>query len=221
MKKSLKMDYDILYELMEKETPDFEYIDIRDYLSLDDYYRTDSHWRQECVEDVALVVLKGMDVNVGNVVPKKVEMASDNFYGVYAGQYMLPVKPDGIFYLTDDDIMEECSVINYEMDNTDRLPLYNFKALNNKDQYDIFAGGSSSVIKIYNPKAKADKKLIVFRDSFGSSIAPLFAEFYSEITLLDIRYIRSDLLGEYADFENADVLFLYSTTVINNSQGLK
>ena len=53
-------------------------------------------------------------------------------------------------------------------------------------------------------------RLIVFRDSFGSSPAPLLAA----------RYIDPYLLSRYMRFENADVLFLYSATLLNDSQGV-
>ena len=61
----------------------------------------------------------------------------------------------------------------------------------------------------------------MFRDSFGSSITPLLIEGYSSITLVDIRYLASNRLGKYVDFTDCDVLFLYSTGVLNNSSTLK
>ena len=87
--------------------------------------------------------------------------------------------------------------------------------------YEVFLSGPKSVQKIVNPMCETDKKLIIFRDSFGSSIAPLLISGYSEITLVDIRYISSGLIGKMVDFENAQVLFLYSTSVLNNSETLK
>ena len=62
---------------------------------------------------------------------------------------------------------------------------------------------------------------MIFRDSFGSSIAPIMSTAYSEIVLIDLRYIMSESLSEYVDFENADVLFLYSTLLLNNSMSMK
>ena len=44
---------------------------------------------------------------------------------------------------------------------------------------------------------------------------------YARVTLVDIRYIRSDLLGEYLDFYGQDVLLLYSTLILNSSKSLK
>ena len=59
--------------------------------------------------------------------------------------------------------------------------------------------------------------MLLFRDSFGSSIAPLFVDNYSKITLIDIRYISSKILSEYINFNNQDVLFLYSSLVLNQN----
>ena len=85
----------------------------------------------------------------------------------------------------------------------------------------MFLSGNQSVITIKNPLNDSGKRLVVFRDSFGSSIAPLWIEMYSEIVLVDLRYISSDKLGEYVEFEEADVLFLYSAMMLNNSMGMK
>ena len=62
-----------------------------------------------------------------------------------------------------------------------------------------------------------NKELLLFRDSFGSSIAPLLVENYSKITLIDLRYISSMILDKYIDFKEQDVLFLYSTVVLNQN----
>ena len=85
----------------------------------------------------------------------------------------------------------------------------------------MFLEGSKDIIEINNPNSNNNKKLIIFRDSFGSSIAPLFISSYSTITLIDIRYINSNSIDEYVSFDNSDVLFLYNTTLLNNSITLK
>ena len=72
-----------------------------------------------------------------------------------------------------------------------------------------------------NPDAETDRELILFRDSFGSSIAPLLLHNYKKITLVDTRYVRPSLLGKLVDFEGADVLFLYSTLILNQSEALQ
>ena len=90
-----------------------------------------------------------------------------------------------------------------------------------KAPYEMFLGGSLSLITIENDKAKTEKELVIFRDSFGSAIAPLFVEGYRKITVVDIRYIHPNLLEKYIEFNNQDVLFLYSTSILNNSETIK
>ena len=74
---------------------------------------------------------------------------------------------------------------------------------------------------IDNPELENDKKLIIFRDSFASSLTPLLISSYDEITLVDLRYIGTDYLEGIVDFKDSDILFLYSDEVINNSYLLK
>jgi len=71
------------------------------------------------------------------------------------------------------------------------------------------------------PAAQTDRELIVFRDSFGSSLAPLLTGVYSKITLVDLRYFHSALLGEALEFTDQDVLFLYSASLLNNSTSMR
>ena len=59
--------------------------------------------------------------------------------------------------------------------------------------------------------------MILFRDSFGSSLVPLLLDNYRKITLVDIRYISSKILEQYIDFNGQDVLFLYSSLVLNQN----
>ena len=81
--------------------------------------------------------------------------------------------------------------------------------------------GADALIEITNPNSKTDKELILFRDSFGSSLAPLLTDGYAKITLVDIRYIQSSMIGNFIEFDDQDVLFIYSTLLLNSSLALK
>ena len=142
----------------------------------------------------------------------------DPFYGVYYGQLALSVQPDTLNYLNN-ETLDACTVYDFETDSF--LPIYDFAKTKGKDPYEMFLSGSKSLLTIENPNATTDKELILFRDSFGSSIAPLLVEGYAKITLVDIRYMSPMLLGNFIEFTNQDVLFLYSTSVLNNSNTLK
>ena len=89
-----------------------------------------------------------------------------------------------------------------------------------KDPYELFLSGALPLVTVENPNAENDRELVLFRDSFGSSIAPLLAEGYAKITLVDTRYLRADQLDKFIDFHGQDVLFLYSTLLLNSSSTL-
>ena len=116
----------------------------------------------------------------------KYRTPADPFYGVYYGQAALPHAPERLFYL-DNAVIRGLQVYNVETSSD--IPVYDLGAAAGRDPYEMFLGGARSIIKITNPNAAQERRLIIFRDSFGSSIAPLLAAGYSEITLVDIRYI--------------------------------
>lgn len=218
---ALKIDYNDFFEKLKNKTKDFAtYIDIYPLLERDDYYKTDTHWRQEKIYDVAQKIASEMGVTLkAEYTPTKLD---NKFHGVYYGQYALPIGGEDIYYMNN-PLFDECKVVNYEK-NTE-IPVYNLEKGAGRDPYEMYLSGSLSLITVDNPNATSEKELIIFRDSFGSSIAPYFAEGYSRVTLVDIRYLASSSLGGVFDmygisFENADVLFLYSTLVLNGSATL-
>lgn len=77
------------------------------------------------------------------------------------------------------------------------------------------------MLTIENPDYNGTRELIVFRDSYGSSLIPLLVTGYSKVTVVDTRYISPKLLNKYIEFKDQDVLFMYSTLIINNSTTLK
>lgn len=211
----LKLDYDKMQQIMENNLNGLQYIDIFQDLSLDSYYYTDSHWKQEKLQNVAKTIAENMNFSITqNYNEPKVA----TFKGVYAGQLPINTKEDEIKILVNDAITD-ANVYNYE--TKEQGGIYNFKKLSGYDKYDIYLSGATPLIEISNSNNKINKTLVIFRDSYASSLAPLLTEGYSKITLVDTRYISPKILNEYVNFENADILFLYSTLVINNSMALK
>lgn len=207
----LSLDYDAFTEYMKQGMDFAKYIEIADLLSAHDYYKTDTHWRQENLTDVAERITSEMGAKFTQ--DYKMEKLDIPFNGVYVGQSALVCKPDTISYLTN-DVLERVEVEGAKA-------VYDMDKAKSKDAYEMFLSGNQPIITMRDSENTEGKRLILFRDSFGSSIVPLLMSGYSEIVLVDLRYVSSDMLGEYVDFENADVLFLYSTLMLNNSLGMK
>lgn len=212
------IDYERLVSAMKEYNSYMTYLDLFPFLKAEDYYRTDTHWKQEALPDVAGVLLDGMVDRDTTDYDYTVTEADAEFYGVYYGQAALPMAPDRISYLSNHTI-DQYKV--YDAQNQKQIPVYDLTKLTDKDPYEMFLGGPLSLVTIENPACNNGKHLILFRDSFGSSLAPLLAQEYEKTTLIDIRYILPAMLGQLVDFQDADVLFLYSTMVLNNSETLK
>ena len=99
--------------------------------------------------------------------------------------------------------------------------VYNISKLSGLDKYDVYLSGASSLLTITNKQNNTNRELIVFRDSYASSLIPLIIEGYSKITLVDTRYISPKILDNYIDFDNQDIYFLYSALLINDSYSMK
>lgn len=195
-----------------------KYIPIAGYLEADDYYRSDSHWRQEKIEDLAAAILNAMGAEA--LGRHEIMPITHDFSGVYAGQLPGTGISDRIFYAVNDTI-RSCSVTSYDGGKAHTVPFYDMAAAEGNDPYEFFLNGADPLLIIENPGCDTGRELIIFRDSFGSSIAPLMIESYSRITLVDTRYIRSGLLADYIEFDDQDVLFLYSSGLLNNSLAMK
>ena len=100
-------------------------------------------------------------------------------------------------------------------------PVYTVDRFSGMDGYDVYLSGAQALLTITCPDAASDKELIIFRDSYGSSLTPYLIGAYSKITMVDLRYIAADMIGEYVDFADQDVLFIYSTTLYNSGMLLK
>lgn len=210
------MDYAAFIAALREKMPYADYVDITGALTIDDYYTTDAHWRQEKLSAVAAKLADALGITVETDYDA---VTSDvPFYGVYYGQSALPLPADKLIYLTN-ETLQNCRV--YDFETGDYIAVYDTDMLTGKDPYQAFLSGSKSLLTIENPAATNDRELILFRDSFGSSIAPLLASGYAKITLVDIRYVSPNMLGRFLDFTGKDVLFLYSTSVLNSSETMK
>lgn len=210
------LDYEGLTEGMKEQTDFAQYIDLFPLLTAEDYYDTDAHWRQEALKPIAETLLAAMGTEGEEAYIE--HTLETPFYGVYRGQSALPMEGDALTYLTG-ETLAHATVYDYETES--HIPVYDLEKGAGRDPYELFLGGSKSLLVLENPQAETEKELLLFRDSFGSSLAPLLLPGYRRITLIDIRYLSPAALDRYVEFHGQDVLFLYSTSVLNNSDTLK
>ena len=211
-----RLDTETLRGIVREALPGMTEIDIWDLLSADDYYKTDPHWRQEQLLPVAAAICKALGADAPGTFTEK---ALSPFYGAYYGQAALPMAPDTLTYLESADT-KAAEVTGPELDGAQ--PVYRPELLDGTDGYDVFLSGAQAVLTVTSPNVHNGRHLVLFRDSFGSSLAPLLLGSFERITLVDLRYVSAARLADYADLSDAtDVLYLCSTAVWNNGGTLR
>ena len=217
--------------LIEEElSPAITAIDLHDSLSAGDFYRTDLHWSQPMTGDVMDELGSAMgfeSILKADSTGNSVNIAGE-FRGAYAGQIALPIEPDAIEYVINEYI--ESAGTSYLDPKTQAFQpgeMYYHEALTRGgDPYDFFLNGPQPLIVLESHQGESavsddgrpvGRTLYLFRDSFGSSLGPLFLGAYDRVVLIDLRYIDSRILPEFVDFEpGSDVLFLYSSQIFGS-----
>lgn len=210
------LDYDRLSETF-FYISEASQIDVASSLVLEDYYHSDSHWRQEKLPSLAQEIVIGMGYSAPDIV--FTENTISGFKGVYAGQSAVWLDSEDMVYLTwnGSDSLKvsavggECNAL-YMLD----------KAETSIDMYDVFLGGAVPLIFLENENSVNDATIIVFRDSFGSSMIPLLSPYFKNIVAVDFRYVTLDNAVKICSDYKADaVLSMLSTGVIKNGEMLK
>ena len=212
------LDYTAMEQAYREAMPWASYADIKDLLTARDYYRTDTHWRQEKILPVAQALCGAMGVAQPEETAYFCQQVDVPFYGVYYGQAALPMEPEAL-YILKSTLLDGCTVTDPITGTV--TPIYNLEKSTSPDLYDVFLSGAQPLLVIDNPQGEPGRELVMFRDSYSSSLAPLLLQGYSKVTLVDIRYLPADQVAQYVTFENQDVLFAYSTLILNNGRSLK
>lgn len=191
---------------------EYEYIRIADSLAADNFYKTDLHWDQSSIGGAANRLLDTM--GAAPIADDNQIATAGEWRGVFAGQLALPVGADTMKYFEAPNLR-----VSYLSDKTlefDSGPVYDLARFSGVDPYDMFLCGPQPIIVIENDAAP-QRELYLFRDSFGSSLAPLLAGSYSKITVIDLRYINLAVIEMFIEYTpGSDVLFIFSSQVLNN-----
>lgn len=216
------IDYDRFLDILNKGMENIEYIDLFSVLEKNDYYSTDTHWKQERLDKVLIALGNAMNMEF-NHTSNYTENILEPFYGVYYGQSALPLNSEKLIYLTNEVTDNaKVSMLDEESFKMVESNIYDLNKFNGTDSYDIFLSGARPLIIIENNYAETDKELVIFRDSFGSSLSPLLVSAYKKVTVIDLRYIASPLLSQFVQFKDGqDALIINTVDVLNNSGIIK
>ncbi len=207
------LDHSEMTKVLEKELEGITFAELSDLYTWDSFYLTDLHWRQEILGETAK--------RIGDALGKSIDMNEftaetvGTFNGIYSE--LAPNSSEPLIILNHPDF-QDVTVEHFEKECKS---VYDLSLIDSDNSYDVFMSGASPLSVVKNPNAPKGTSLLVFRDSFASSIIPLLIPNYETITLVDLRYMHSSLLKQYVPSADGDILFLFSGRVVNNSAMLK
>lgn len=184
----------------------------------DDYifYRTDHHWTNDGAYLAYRSIAQALGLPVRDMAEFSVKTLSDELCGsLFSKSGYYRIAPDTL-QAPADSFTRQFVVVNGDKE-TAYGDMYFPEYLEQKDKYSYFTGTNEPYEKIIT-KADTGKKLLLFNDSYAHALVPFLTRDYSEIDLIDLRYVNValDQLVDIHDYQ--DVLFLYSVDVFMNTK---
>lgn len=177
------------------------------------YFRTDHHWNENGALLAYNAYRKHLEKEELNKNDFAVSTVSEEFSGTSVSKSgAVGIEPDTL------EKWERGKVLSLEVYDGMKIDtfesIYFEEYLDKKDKYSYYLGQNQPIVRI---KTDSDGgKIIIFKDSYAHNLSQLLVGDYSEIVLVDLRYIKAKVTSllennfalTLSDFDEA--LFLYS-----------
>ncbi len=178
------------------------------------YYRTDHHWTTKGAYLAYAAAGKKMGYMPVPLDRYDVEHASDSFQGsLYSKALYDGIEKDTIdiyHHIDGNDITEMLVTSEYGKEPASYDSMYFRDFLDVKDKYSTFLGTNQPIVTIKTENEGG--KLLMFKDSYAHCYAPFLTQHYSEITLVDMRYIAMSYKSLINPEDYDQVMFLYNAS---------
>lgn len=175
------------------------------------YYRTDHHWTSLGAFYAYSAAAKTLGYTALGNGAFEIETASSDFRGTLFSKTLDErITPDIITYYYPSSGEPKVHMVcknGSEVNSYDSLYVREF--LDTKDKYSSFTGSNVPIVDI-TTGVDNGKSLLIIKDSYAHSLVPFLANHYSHITMVDMRYINSDI-GMLVDLDKYDqALIMYN-----------
>lgn len=171
------------------------------------YYRTDHHWTwygayaayREYMPDGAFGA--------------QPELFSEDFLGTTYSKTLDPsARPDSVY------IAPVAGTVKVTADGKD-IDFYYNEAKNEKDKYKVFFGGNYGQTNITGG-CDNGKTLLIIKDSFANSLAPLLTADFENIIMLDMRYYMGSARQLVTQEGVDEILFVAEMSGLSNDNNM-
>lgn len=194
------------------------------YASKDEYiyYRNDHHWTSLGAYYAYNTAIQKLGFTPISYDKFNIEHVNDSFKGTFYSKSLYNgIKADTIdIYTLDESNGIKSMTVNDGQSEIVFNTLYDRSYLDTKDKYGMFLSENNPIVTV-KTNVDNEKKILVIKDSYANCFVPFLAEHYSEITILDLRYIgvTSNNIVNINDYNQ--VLFLYNASTIAQDENLK
>lgn len=186
------------------------------------YYRTDHHWTTLGAYYAYSAAINKLGFQPLSLNSFDIEHASNDFLGtLYSKTLVKDEKKDVIdFFHYKNGTSIKSVIVNDGIKKTEYKDIYFRDWLNKKDKYSSFLGNNQPVVTV-NTDLKGGKKLLVIKDSYAHCFVPFLTEHYSQIDMVDMRYIMGDL-NNVVNVDSYDqYLFLFNASNFAEDENIK
>ena len=183
------------------------------------YYRTDHHW----TADGAFAAYEAYMRAAGHE-----PLSRDAFYHHTVKGYVGSTRSRSALWLTKPDTVTidepiGCRVsVSFSDDDNTYNSLFFYEHLKAYDWYPLFLDGNHPVTVIENADAPDDAPvLLMVKDSFGNTLAPLLTPSYRTVVMVDPRYYKQSVADLAQRYGADEQLFCYSIERIATDINLK
>jgi hypothetical protein len=182
------------------------------------YFKTDHHWTQYGAylayeELMNSFSMKPVDNALFTV--NKINDFQGTLYSRFRGSFIK--GEDFVFYESENSGY----TVEYIAEERMEDKILFKENLENRDKYKVYLDGNYPLIRIRNPHAEYEEKVLVIKDSFANAMVPYLAESFTEVHYMDLRYNNTSL-KEYIENERfTKVVLLYGMDTIGEDPNLK
>lgn len=186
------------------------------------YYRNDHHWTTLGAYYAYASTIKKMGFPPVLLNKYDIEHASNDFKGtLYSKSLYNGIKADTLdFYHYSGGTAVTSVLVNNGIDTKEYNSMYFKDFLSKKDKYSAFLGTNQPLVTIKTNSTNGNK-LLILKDSYAHCYVPFLTQHYSEITLVDLRYINIglDQMVNIKDYNQ--ILFLYNASTFATDDNIK
>ncbi|MGN1482063.1 DHHW family protein [Porcipelethomonas sp.] len=186
------------------------------------YYRNDHHWTSYgayCAYSEAIKQLGGETLPVEAY---SIEHASSDFRGTFYAKCLYKKTPADVIDIyslkNGADITDVILDDGTGQSHCDDIYFRDF--LEGRDKYCVFLGNNRAFTDIKTDVGNG-KKILVIKDSYANSFIPFLTQNYSEIAVIDLRYVKTSI-GDFVNPDDYDqTLFLYNASTFAEDKNIK